>query len=249
MQRSGHVDSFARDNLPPLEQWPEFLFERPELQFAARLNCAAELLDRAVARGWGDRDAVLGDGVRWSYAELLEQANRIARVLVEDTGLVSGNRVLLRGANSPLLAASWFGVVKAGGIAVGTMPLLRARELSTIVQKAQVTHALCDARLAHELQLAQPECPTLRQVVLYHDDSAAGLESRARGKSAQLDAVDTALDDVCLIAFTSGTTGQPKGTMHFHRDVMAACACWPPHVLRAQADDRFIGSPPLAFTF
>ena len=148
MHRSGHVDTFARDNLPPPEQWPEFLFELPELQFAPRLNCTVELLDKALQRGWGDRDAVLGEGVHWTYAELLAQANRIARVLVEDMGLVGGNRVLLRGANSPMLAACWFGVVKAGGIAVGTMPLLRARELTTIVQKAQLTHALCDARLA-----------------------------------------------------------------------------------------------------
>jgi 2-aminobenzoate-CoA ligase len=249
MIRSGHVDTFARDNLPPPEWWPEFLFELPELQFALRLNCAAELLDRAIARGWGDRNCVLGDGVRWSYAELLAQANRIARVLVEDLGLVSGNRVLLRGANSPMLAACWFGVVKAGGIAVGTMPLLRARELTAIVHKAQVTHALCDAKLMHELDLARPECPGLRQVLLYGDASPSGLQARARAKPADFAAVDTALDDVCLIAFTSGTTGQPKGTMHFHRDVMAACACWPPHVLRATAADRFIGSPPLAFTF
>ncbi|HEU5294649.1 MAG TPA: AMP-binding protein [Burkholderiaceae bacterium] len=249
MHRSGHADTFARDNLPPPEQWPEFLFELPELQFEPRLNCAAALLDRAVERGWGEREAVLGDGVRWSYAELLANANRIARVLVEDMGLVSGNRVLLRGANAPLLAACWFGVVKAGGIAVGTMPLLRARELTTIVQKAQVTHALCDSRLAQELELALPGCPSLRQIAMYNDDSASGLSTKMAHKSAHFDAADTASDDVCLIAFTSGTTGQPKGTMHFHRDVMAACACWPPHVLRAVADDRFIGSPPLAFTF
>jgi len=246
---SGHVDTFARDNLPPPELWPEFLFDLPELQFAPRLNCAVELLDRAVERGFSERECVLGEGVRWTYADLQAQANRIARVLVEDMGLVSGNRVLLRGANSPMLAACWFGVVKAGGIAVGTMPLLRARELTTIVHKAQVTHALCDARLVDEMQAAVPQCPTLRQLTLFHDTSAGGLEARAASKSPRFDAVDTALDDVCLIAFTSGTTGQPKGTMHFHRDVMAACAGWPRHVLRAQASDRFIGSPPLAFTF
>ncbi|KAB2875551.1 MAG: benzoate-CoA ligase family protein [Ideonella sp.] len=246
---SGHVDTFARDNLPPPELWPEFLFDLPELQFAPRLNCAVELLDRAVERGFSERECVLGEGVRWTYADLQAQANRIARVLVEDMGLVSGNRVLLRGANSPMLAACWFGVVKAGGIAVGTMPLLRARELTTIVHKAQVTHALCDARLVDEMQAAVPQCPTLRQLALFHDTSAGGLEARAASKSPRFDAVDTALDDVCLIAFTSGTTGQPKGTMHFHRDVMAACAGWPRHVLRAQASDRFIGSPPLAFTF
>ncbi|HEY2976823.1 MAG TPA: AMP-binding protein, partial [Burkholderiaceae bacterium] len=249
MNRSGHIDSFARDNLPPPERWPEFVFELPELQFPPRLNCAVELLDRALQRGWGERDCILGNGVHWSYAQLQAQANRIARVLVEDLGLVSGNRVLLRGANSPMLAACWFGVVKAGGIAVGTMPMLRARELTTIVDKAQVTHALCDAKLAQELRLAQPACPGLREVLLYNDDGPDGLQAHAARKTGDFDAVDTASDDVCLIAFTSGTTGQPKGTMHFHRDVLAACACWPPHVLLANADDRFIGSPPLAFTF
>jgi 2-aminobenzoate-CoA ligase len=249
MIRSGHIDTFARDHLPPPEQWPEFLFERSELRFAPRLNCAAELLDRALERGWGARDAVLGEGVRWSYAELLAQANRIARVLVEDLGLRSGNRVLLRGANSPLLAACWFAVVKAGGIAVGSMPLLRARELTQIVHKAEISHALCDERIAEELRLALPHCPTLQQVLYFNAPGEAGLQQRAARKSAEFDNADTALDDVCLIAFTSGTTGQPKGTMHFHRDLMAACACWPAHVLRARADDRFIGSPPLGFTF
>ncbi len=249
MERSGLIDSFARDRLPPTEQWPEFLFELPELQFERRLNCAVELLDRAIKRGWGGRACVLGDGVRWTYADLLAQANRIARVLVEDMGLVSGNRVLLRGANSPMLAACWFGVVKAGGIAVGTMPLLRARELTAIANKAQVSHALCDARLAAELDAARGESPTLQQVMHFNDASATALEARAAAKPPTFAAVDSAIDDVCLIAFTSGTTGQPKGTMHFHRDVMASCMCWPPHVLRATADDRFIGSPPLAFTF
>ena len=238
-------DSFARDHLPPPEALPEFLFELPELQFPARLNCATELLDRWVERGQGDRLCVQGAGLRWTYAELQAQANRIARVLVDELGLVPGNRVLLRGANSPMLAACWFAVVKAGAIAVGSMPLLRARELTQIVVKAQITHALCDATLAAELAVARPDCPTLRHVLHYGGE----LEARAAAQPVQFDNVDTAADDTCLIAFTSGTTGVPKGTMHFHRDVMAACACWPPHVLRATPDDVFIGSPPLAFTF
>ena len=246
---TAHVDTFARDHLPPREQWPEFLFDRPELQFPPQLNCATELLDRRVAAGEGDRLCIQGAGVRWTYAELQAQANRIARVLVEDLGLVPGNRVLLRGANSPMLAACWFGVVKAGGIAVGSMPLLRAKELTQIVTKAEISHALCDARLAEELALARPGCPTLAQVLHFHSDAADGLEARAAAKPARFDDVATAADDTCLIAFTSGTTGQPKGTMHFHRDVMAACACWPAQVLRARPDDVFIGSPPLAFTF
>ena len=242
---SAHVDTFARDRLPAPKDLPEFLFEGPELQFPAQLNCATELLDRHVAEGRGGRLALQGAGVRWTYADLQAQANRIAHVLVRDLGLVPGNRVLLRGANSPMLAACWFAVVKAGGIAVGTMPLLRARELVAIVDKAQVTHALCDARLAEELALARPDCPTLKQVLHFGGE----LEARAAAQPADFANVDTAADDTCLMAFTSGTTGVPKGTLHFHRDVMAATRCWPPHVLRATPDDVFIGSPPLAFTF
>ncbi len=243
---TAHVDTFARDHLPPPEALPEFRFDLPELQFPPRLNCAVELLDRHVAEGRGDRPCLVGAGVRWTYAELQAQADRIARVLVDDLGVVPGNRVLLRGANSPMLAACWFAVVKAGAIAVGTMPLLRARELGAIVGKARVTHALCDASLVDELRAAQLEHPVLQHVLTWGDGA---LEARAGTKEAGFAAVDTAADDTCLIAFTSGTTGVPKGTMHFHRDVMASCVCWPPHVLRARSDDVFIGSPPLAFTF
>jgi len=250
---SAHVDTFARDRLPAPDALPEFIFERPELQLPGRINIAHPLLDAWVEKGEGGRLAVQGHGgLRWSYADLQAEANRIARVLVEDFGLVPGNRVLLRGANSPMLAACWFGVVKAGGIAVGTMPLLRARELKTIVHKAQISHALCDARLAEELELARPECPTLKTVCLF--GTAAGctggeLAARAAAKPARFANVDTAATDICLMAFTSGTTGVPKAAMHFHRDLLAAVHCWPPHVLRARQDDVFIGSPPLAFTF
>jgi 2-aminobenzoate-CoA ligase len=251
---SAHIDRFVRDRVPPQQQLPRLLFELPELQFGEQLNCASELLDRWVARGKGARLAVLGaahDGtpIRWSYAELQARANRIANVLVNQLGLVPGNRVLLRGANSPLLAACWFGVVKAGGIAVGSMPLLRARELTSIVAKAEITHALVDARLAEEVALARPLCPTLARVLHFNGGEDSGLEAAMAQQPATFDNIDTAADDTCIIAFTSGTTGQPKAALHFHRDVMAACACWPPHVLRALPDDRVIGSPPLAFTF
>jgi len=244
-----HVDTFARDHLPPPELLPEFVFDRPELQFPAALNCAAELLDRWVTEGHGDRPCLMGHGVRWTYAELQAQVNRIAHVLVDELGLVSGNRVLLRGPNTPMLAACWFAVVKAGGIAVGSMPLLRAKELTQIVRKARISHALCDVRLADELALAWPGCPTLTQVLHFNPGAQGELDTRAAHQPAEFEAVQTAADDVCLMAFTSGTTGEPKGTMHFHRDVMAACACWPRHVLRPKHDDVFIGSPPLAFTF
>ena len=250
MNASGHVDTFARDNLPPRDAWPEFLFDLPELQYPARVNCGAALLDGAVARGWGARTAIIAeDGSRLSYAALLAEVNRIANVLVDDMRVVPGNRVLLRGSNSPAMAAAWFAVVKAGGVAVATMALLRARELTEIIAKAQVTHALCDARLAGELDAARAACPTLREVTHFASDTADGLEARARQKADGFTNVDTAADDVALIAFTSGTTGKPKGTMHFHRDVLAACDCWPRTTLRATEDDLFTGSPPLAFTF
>jgi 2-aminobenzoate-CoA ligase len=243
---SAHIDTFARDRLPAALAMASVLLDLPELQFPARLNCAAALLDGAVARGDADRACLLGPGVRWTYAETQAHVNRIAHVLVDDLHLLPGNRVLLRGANSPMLAACWLAVVKAGGIAVGSMPLLRARELKAIIDKAQISHALCEARLQDELALAGGT--TIKHVVSFGGDSKA-LEALAAGKPSTFEAIDTAADDVCLMAFTSGTTGTPKGTMHFHRDVMASCVCWPPHVLRAQRDDVFIGSPPLAFTF
>ena len=246
---TSHTDSFARDHLPPPELQPEYRFELPELQFAAQLNCATELLDKQIAQGHGASVCIQSQGVRWTYADLAQRANRIAHVLVNDMGLVPGNRVLLRAPNNPMLAACWFGVVKAGGIAVGTMPMLRAKELKQIIHKAEVSHALCDARLAVELNLAAADCPTLTQTRCFNDATPDGLEAAMARQPAAFQNVATAADDCCIIAFTSGTTGQPKGTMHFHRDVMAACACWPPQVLRATQDDVFIGSPPLAFTF
>ena len=246
---TAHLDTFTRDNLPAPEALPEFVFEGPDLQFPDHLNCATELLDRPVVQGWGDRLCVQGlvqqQAVRWTYADLQAQANRIAHVLVQEMGLLPGNRVLLRGANSPMLAACFMAIFKAGGVAVGSMPLLRAGELAAIIDKAQISHALCDAALSQELSLALPQSPSLRQVLHYGGE----LEARASKQSAVFENVDTGALDTCVIAFTSGTTGVPKGTMHFHRDLMAACRCWPPHVLRAQPDDVFIGSPPLAFTF
>jgi 2-aminobenzoate-CoA ligase len=249
MTTSAHVDRFAAEHLPPRSQWPEFVFKLPELQFPPMLNCASLLLDKWVDEGKGDRPCVIGAGVRWTYAELQARANRIARVLVEDMGLVPGNRVLLRGANSPMLAACWFAVVKAGGIAVGSMPLLRARELEVMIDKAQISHALCDARLADELNMARASCPSLEHMRLYASDAPDSLDALAAAKPADFRNVETAAEDTCIIAFTSGTTGVPKGTMHFHRDVMAACACFPRHVLKPEPEDVFIGSPPLAFTF
>ncbi len=246
MGYSAHIDTFARDHLPPRSEWPELVFSLPELQYPERLNCASELLDRMAARH-PERLCLQGAGLRWSYAELLEQANRIAHVLTQDMGLVPGNRVLLRAPNHPMLVAAWFAVMKAGGIAVTTMPLLRAKELTEVVNKAQVSHALCDGRLREELEHARPNCPTLQQVVYWGEGGS--LEARMAHKPTHFANVETASDDTCLIAFTSGTTGQPKGCMHFHRDVLAICDTFGKYILRATPDDVFIGSPPLAFTF
>ena len=250
MAASAHVDTFARDHLPPPDQQPEFVFELPELQFPERLNCAGELLDRHIEAGRGQRICLRAPGgVQWTYTDLQRHANRIANVLVHELGLVSGNRVLLRAANKPMLVACWFAVMKAGGIAVATMPLLRAKELGQIVEKGQVTHALCDVALRGELDAAATRHPQLAQRVFFGDAASDGLEARMARQPDRFDNVATAADDTCLLAFTSGTTGQPKATMHFHRDVMASCVCFPSHVLRATADDVFIGSPSLAFTF
>jgi len=249
MPYSAHIDTFTRDNLPPPEQQPEFLFDLPELKFPERLNCSAPLLDDHVAQGRGDRVCIQAPGLRWTYADLQAQANRIANVLVQDLGVVPGNRVLLRAPNNPMMAACWLAVMKVGAVATATMPLLRAKELKHVIAKARVTHALCDLRLAEELKLAAAESPDLKHVRWFNDSSADGLEAAMAKHSPVFANVDTARDDTCILAFTSGTTGQPKATMHFHRDVMAACACWPPHVLRPTADDIFMGTPPLAFTF
>jgi 2-aminobenzoate-CoA ligase len=250
---SAHLDTFARDNLPPRELWPEFSFDLPELRYPRRLNCATELLDRAVARGLGEKAVFHTPNERWTYGELLERANRIARVLVDDFGLVPGNRVLLRAANNPMLVACWFAVLKAGGIAVTTMPLLRARELAVILDKAQIRLALCDQRLAEEMEEARARAPVCERICHFDGSGspagAAELEARMRRAEPEFDNVDTSKDDVALIAFTSGTTGRPKGTMHFHRDVMAICDCFPRSTLRPAAHDVFIGSPPIGFTF
>lgn len=242
---TAHVDTFARDNLPPREAWPDFI-NLDKLAYPPRLNCAVELLDRAVEEGDGDRTVLRSPELEWSYRELQAHTDRIARVLTQDLGLVPGERVLLRAPNNPWMVACWFGVVKAGGIAVATMPLLRAPELEKIIAKARVRLALCDARLLDELARAQQAQPVLERVV---DFNAGELEHMMEHHPVGFDAVYTAADDVCMIAFTSGTTGQPKGTMHFHRDVLAVCDTFSREVLRPTRDDLFMGSPPLAFTF
>jgi len=249
MTATAYVDTFASDNLPPREQWPQFLFDLPELQYPDRLNCVAELLDNMVKTGSGDKTAIYSYQGSWTYAALLEKVDRIAHVLRDDLKLVPGNRVLLRGANNPMMAACVLAVMKAGCVAVPTMPLLRAKELSVIIDKAQVSAALCAVDLKAEMDAAHCRAATLEAVLYFNDGAHDGLEQLMAAKPAAFDAVDTSADDVCIIGFTSGTTGVPKGTMHFHRDVMAICDCFPRSVLQSKADDIFIGTPPLAFTF
>ncbi|SDH35261.1 MULTISPECIES: AMP-binding protein [unclassified Duganella] len=237
---SAYTDHFARTHLPPRELWPDLRFDLPELQYPPRLNCVATLLDECPL----ERVAVRGALGEWTYAQLLQQVNRIAHVLRGPMKLEPGNRVLLRGANSPMMAACILAVMKAGLIAVPTMPLLRARELGAIANKAQVNAVLCADNLRDDMAAAEQPAAARANTLWFSE-----LEALLPAQSAEFDALDTAADDVCLISFTSGTTGIPKGTMHFHRDVMVICDCFPRSVLHTQRNDIFIGTPPLAFTF
>ena len=245
---SAHVDTFCRDNLPPRDQWPALRFDVPEVQYPERLNCAVELLDAVVAELGRDRVCLLApDGTRWTYGDLLDRANRLAHVLVDDLGLVPGNRVLLRGPNNPGLVAAWFAVLKAGGVVVPTMPMLRAGELATIGEIGQFRLALCDHRFTEDLEAAG--IPSLTLMTYGPTGTGGELDTLAEGKPADFQNVDTAADDVSMLAFTSGTTGRPKATMHFHRDVLANADTFSHYVLRPESDDVFTGTPPIAFTF
>ncbi|MEV5603889.1 AMP-binding protein [Streptomyces sp. NPDC052299] len=244
---SAHIDGFAREHLPPVEQWPDLLFDLPELHYPDRLNCAAELLDRTADRLGPDRPAFrTPDGGALSYGELRGLVDRIAHVLTSDLGVVPGNRVLLRGPTTPRLAACWLAVLKAGAVAVTVLAQQRASELATICSIARVSHALCDARSVEDL--ARAEVPGLR-ITAYGGEAPDDLLRLAAARPGPYRAVDTASDDVALIAFTSGTTGRPKGCMHLHRDVLAIADTFSRHVLRPGPDDVFAGSPPLGFTF
>ncbi|MFE9254242.1 AMP-binding protein [Streptomyces sp. NPDC006879] len=250
LKPSAHVDTFCRDHLPPAEQWPELLFELPELAYPERLNCGTELLDTTIERFGADRPVFrTGAGEVWSYGELRARVDRLAHVLTFDLGLVPGNRVLLRGPTGPWLVACWLAVMKAGGVAVTVLAQQRSRELATICEIAKVSHALCHCDVVDDL--AKAEVPNLR-ITTYGSDSSEDLLQRATRRPLDFDgyrAVDTAADDVALIAFTSGTTGHPKGCMHFHRDVLAIADTFARHVLRPEPRDVFAGSPPLGFTF
>jgi 2-aminobenzoate-CoA ligase len=254
---TAHVDTFVRDHLPPRALWPEFVFERPELCYPERLNCGEELLDRVLLAPGGERQAARpavhfqagGRWRMWTYAELFARAGRIAHVLVEDLGLVPGNRVLLRAPNGPMLAACWLAVMKAGGVAVSTMPLLREKELGEILARARVDLALCDAALLPALAAAGTRDGAVRRIVCFDGDGPGSLEALLAGKRETFASVPCAADDPALIAFTSGTTGRPKAAVHSHRDVLVMCDAWPRSVVRPDETDVFCGTPPLAFTF
>jgi 2-aminobenzoate-CoA ligase len=248
---SGHVDDFARRNLPPFELWPELLLDRPEFQYPDSLNAAVELTDRMVEKGFGDHTALIGNGRQRTYKELADWSNRLAHALVENYGVKPGNRVLIRSGNNPALVAAWLAATKAGAVVVNTMPLLRAVELSKIVDKAEISLALTDSRIADELVACAKTSRFLKQVVNFDGTSNhdAELDRVALSKSVRFDAVKTGRDDVALLGFTSGTTGEPKATMHFHRDLLMIADGYAKEVLGVTPDDVFVGSPPLAFTF
>ncbi len=246
---TAHVDTFTRDNLPPREQWPDFLldgFDYPEY-----LNAGVEMTDAMVARGFGDRTALIGNGRRRTYKELADWTNRLAHALVDDLGVKPGNRVLIRSANNPAMVACWLAATKVGAVVVNTMPMLRKGELLKIVEKAEITHALCDTRLMDELATCAKESNFLRSVVGFDGTSNhdAELDRLALQKPVRFEPVKTGRDDVALLGFTSGTTGQPKATMHFHRDLLIIADGYAREVLDVTPEDVFIGSPPLAFTF
>ena len=248
---SAHADTFARDKLPPFEQWPDLLLDRPEFQYPDRLNAAVEMTDRMVEKGFGDHTALIGNGRRRTYKELTDWSNRLAHALVENYGVKPGDRVLIRSGNNPALVAAWLAATKAGAVVVNTMPLLRAVELGKIVDKAEIALALTDSRIADELVACAKTSKFLKQVVSFdgtanHDSE---LDRIALGKSVKFDAVPTGRDDVALLGFTSGTTGEPKATMHFHRDLLIIADGYAREVLNVTPDDVFVGSPPLAFTF
>ena len=243
------VDTFARDNLPPRAEWPDLLLHDPAFQYPERLNCVAELLDRWIDAGQGARPCMRSPTEAWTYADLADRVNRIAAVLTGPCGLRPGGRVLLRAPNTPMMVAAYLAVIKAGGIAVATMPLLRARELAYIIDKARIGLAVCDHRLLAELEAAQAAVPGLARIVPMGGPGADDLRALMDQEDGAFAPYPSRADDVCLIAFTSGTTGQPKGTMHFHRDMLAICDAYGAQVLRAQPDDVFIGTAPLAFTF
>ncbi len=238
-------DTFVEDRLPPRELLPEFRFDLPELQYPERLNAAAELLKA----GAPDALAIVNEHGRWTYRDLDDFSGRIARLLIDEHGLNPGNRVLLRGPNGYTMFAAWLGILKAGGVVVATMPLLRPGEIATVIERAQVSHAIVDSRFIGDFRAAVEQTHSIKHIVKYDGDYGKGeLETRTASLEP-LPAVDTGRDDPCIIAFTSGTTGIPKGCVQFHRDVLAPCDTFAKHLIGPKPGDVFLTSAPMAFTF
>ena len=246
---TGHLDTFARDNLPKPHTQPKFLFDG--FDYPQKINAAVELTDEMVARGFGDHTALIGNGRQRTYKELSDWTNRLAHALVNDLGVKPGNRVLIRSANNPAMVACWLAATKAGAVVVNTMPMLRANELGKIIDKAEITHALCDTRLMDEIAACAKTSAFLKYVVGFDGTSNhdAELDRLALEKPVRFEAIETSRDDVALLGFTSGTTGEPKATMHFHRDLLIIADGYAKEVLHVTPNDVFVGSPPLAFTF
>ncbi len=249
LRPSQHIDTFSRDNLPPFSQWPELLLDG--FNYPDKLNVAYELTDAMVAKGFGDNIALIGNGRQRTYKELTDWSNRIAHVLIEEFEIKSGNRILIRSANNPAMVACWLAATKVGAVVVNTMPMIRSGELSTIVDIAKINFALCDMRLLDELKDCASTSKYLNKILGFDGTSnhEAELDRLALEKSVQFNTVETSCDDVALLGFTSGTTGKPKATMHFHRDLLIIADAYAKEVLQVTSDDVFVGSPPLAFTF
>ena len=250
-EASGHVDTFARDNLPPKSLWPEMDYGvLPELAaYPSRINAGTVLIDEMAQGAQAERPAIYYGEALWSYRTLLENANRIASVMTDRFGLVPGGRVLVRSSNHPTLVAACLGVLKAGGVVIPTMPVMRERELAYVLDKARVGFAICDARLSADLLVAAKASKSLENVVLFGSDEPDGLEALMAEASPEFRNADTAADDVALIGFTSGSTGTPKGTVHFHRDLLAVADTFPKYLFGLTPDDIVCGSPQIAFLY
>ncbi|MEO7170256.1 MAG: AMP-binding protein, partial [Sphingomonas sp.] len=243
---TAHVDTFVRDRLPPSSLQPEFRFDLPELHYPDRLNAAVALLEGHDPH----TVAIINETGTWTYGQLQARSDAIARILVEQEGLVPGNRVLLRGPNTALMFTAWLGVLKAGGVVVATMPILRGSEIATILDRARITHAIVDRRSLSDFQAAQGNAPTLRSCLIYDGDTGTGdVEARMAAVAPGFEPVATHRDDPALIAFTSGTTGKPKGCVQFHRDILAPADTFARHIIAPTAQDRWLCSAPIAFTF